>query len=293
MIEPGAVAQLVGSPVYDDSGAGLGRVTAVYLDDATDRPEWVVVRADPPDLHERFVPLVGASFGAHGELLVGVGRELVTTAPQVDVRLRHLSAEDEERLYQHYDQHDDEPGTDRRRTGPEGTRTDDTGPEETRTEDTGDAMTRSEERLRIDKISGPTGRARLRKYTVTEYVTLTVPVSHEEVRVEHEPSGPSSPPEPAGTPPSAAPGAGPAPGDEGAATTATTRTAGDAGDDVPAEAPDVVLYEERPVVTTERVPVERVRLVTRTVTEDQQIAAEVRRERIAAEGDVDAEDLPD
>jgi uncharacterized protein (TIGR02271 family) len=50
-----------------------------------------------------------------------------------------------------------------------------------------DAMTRSEERLRVGAEGIEAGRARLRKYVVTENVTTQVPVSHEEVRVEREP----------------------------------------------------------------------------------------------------------
>jgi stress response protein YsnF len=52
---------------------------------------------------------------------------------------------------------------------------------------TDDAMTRSEEQLRVGTETVEGGRARLRKYVVTENVSTTVPVSHEEVRVEREP----------------------------------------------------------------------------------------------------------
>lgn len=50
-----------------------------------------------------------------------------------------------------------------------------------------DAMTRSEGRLHVGTENVETGRAKLRKYVVTEDVTQTVPVSHEEVRIEGEP----------------------------------------------------------------------------------------------------------
>jgi len=50
-----------------------------------------------------------------------------------------------------------------------------------------DAMTRSEERLNVDTRTEQTGRARLRKYVVTEQQQMTVPVSREEVRLEREP----------------------------------------------------------------------------------------------------------
>ncbi len=48
-------------------------------------------------------------------------------------------------------------------------------------------MTRSEERLTVGTETTEVGRARLRKHVVTEDVTRTVPVSHDEVRVQREP----------------------------------------------------------------------------------------------------------
>jgi len=48
-------------------------------------------------------------------------------------------------------------------------------------------MTRSEERLNVGTEQREAGRARLRKYVVTEQQTVNVPVSHEEVvRVSNE-----------------------------------------------------------------------------------------------------------
>ena len=52
---------------------------------------------------------------------------------------------------------------------------------------TDDAMTRSEEHLRVGTEKVEAGRARLRKYVVTEQQSVQVPVSREEVRVEREP----------------------------------------------------------------------------------------------------------
>jgi uncharacterized protein (TIGR02271 family) len=48
-------------------------------------------------------------------------------------------------------------------------------------------MTRSEEQLQVGKTTEETGRARLRKYVVSENVTKTVPVSKERAVVESEP----------------------------------------------------------------------------------------------------------
>ena len=120
---------------------------------------------------------------------------------------------------------------------------------------TDEAMTRSEERLNVSTRSEQTGKARLRKYVVTEQQNVTVPVSREEVHIEREP---------------------------------ITDANVDAAMDGPAisdEEHEVPLYAERPVVETETVPVERVRLGKQTVTEQQTAGGEVRKEQIEFEGD--------
>jgi uncharacterized protein (TIGR02271 family) len=122
---------------------------------------------------------------------------------------------------------------------------------------TDDAMTRSEERLNVGTQSRESGRARLRKYVVTENVQQTVPVSHEEVRVEREPITDAN---------------------VGAATSGPT---------ISDEEHEVVLHEERPVVEKEAVPVERVRLDTETVTDQATVNEEVRKEQIDTDVDAD------
>ena len=122
-------------------------------------------------------------------------------------------------------------------------------------------MTVSEERLRVGTQRVVTGRARLVKYVVTEEVTLTVQVSHEEVRVELEPApGPASQP-------AASMNAEPA------TPAAETGARGE---------PWMILHAERPVVQLESVPVERVRLRVEMVTGQQEISGQVRKERIDA-----------
>jgi uncharacterized protein (TIGR02271 family) len=119
---------------------------------------------------------------------------------------------------------------------------------------TDDAMTRSEERLNVGTRSQEAGRARLRKYVVTENVTETVPVSREEVRVEREP-----------------------------VTDANVGKAMD-GPAISEEEHEVVLHEETPVVEKEAVPVERVRLDKDTVTEQVQVSEGLRKEEIEVDG---------
>jgi uncharacterized protein (TIGR02271 family) len=110
----------------------------------------------------------------------------------------------------------------------------------------GEYLTRSEEQLHVGTEKVQTGRARLRKVVVTEQQTVTVPVSREEVRLVREPI---------------------APGDT------VDATIGEA-------AAEVVLTEERVVVSKETVAVERVRLGTVTITEQQEVTEAVRKEKI-------------
>jgi uncharacterized protein (TIGR02271 family) len=118
-----------------------------------------------------------------------------------------------------------------------------------------DAMTRSEERLHVGTENVEAGRVRLRKYVVTENVSQTVPVTREEVRVEREPI------------------------------TEANRDAAVSGPDISEAEHEVTLHEERPVVEKETVPVERVRLGTESVTDQQTVEESVRKEHIETEGD--------
>jgi uncharacterized protein (TIGR02271 family) len=120
---------------------------------------------------------------------------------------------------------------------------------------TDDAMTRSEEELRVGTSQRERGRVRLRKYVVTEEVQRTVPVQREEVRVEREPIT------------------------EGNADAAM------AGPDISEEEHEVTLHEEEVVVEKRAVPKERVRMSKDTVTDEQTVSEEVRKERIEVEGD--------
>ncbi len=98
-----------------------------------------------------------------------------------------------------------------------------------------------------------TGRGRLRKYVTTEEVTKTVPVQREEVRIEREPITEENRDEASNRP--------------------------DKDDEH-----DVILHEERIIVTKETVPVERVHIGTETVTENVTIKEKVRKEHIDTDG---------
>jgi uncharacterized protein (TIGR02271 family) len=113
----------------------------------------------------------------------------------------------------------------------------------------------SEERLTVDKRARARERVRLRKYVVTEQVTVTVPVRREHVRLEREPIG-------------------------DAEADAGVRELGEPVPDY-----SITLLEEEIVVDKRVVPRERVTLAKHVVTENEHISEAVRREEIEVRHD--------
>jgi len=260
MIGTDTISRVIGQDVYDESGEKIGSASEVYLDDETGQPEWVTVRTGLFGTKESFVPIRNADLTDDG-ICVPVSKDRVKDAPKIDTD-GHLSPQEEQELYSYYGMGT---GTDTGMTT--GMATETTSGYATDTTDapgtvgrdtsgptTDNAMTRSEERLNVGTRSEEIGRARLRKYVVTENVTETVPVSREEVRVEREPI-----------------------------TEANIGNAMD-GPAISEEEHEVTLRAERPVVEKEAVPVERVRLDKDTVTEQTQVSEGLRKEEIEVEG---------
>ena len=239
---------LVDAEVFDPSGDKIGKVGEVYLRDDSQQPAWIMVKSGLFNNHETMVPLQGARMHEHG-VQVGVTKEKIKEAPPLDPR-GHLSEQDSMELYRHYGIRPEVPDARRPVDGPgPGGRA---GAKPTE-------MIRSEERLNVGTEQVESGRVRLHRYVVTERQQVTVPVSHEEVRVEREPIDPAR----------------------------AGRMAEGGGRLADAEE-EVVLHEEKPVVCTETVPVERIRIGTDTVTEEQTVGGEVRKERIDVEPDRNA-----
>jgi uncharacterized protein (TIGR02271 family) len=248
VLEQNQIDNLIGRDIYGLDGGKIGTAVQVYVDDQTGEPEWVTVRTGLFGTKESFVPLADANMSGD-QITVPYDKAFVKDAPSIDED-GQLSEDQEQELYGYYNRSDGQDETTvRSRTGyVEGRDT------AGRTSD--DAMTVSEERLKVGTEQREAGRARLRKYVVTENVTQTVPVQREEVRVEREPI------------------------------TEANRDTAMSGPDISSDEHEVVLHEERPVAQKETVPVERVRLDTETVTEQQTVGEEVRKERVDVEGDV-------
>ena len=254
MLSDEQIRGLIGGTAVDQNGDKIGKIGMVYFDDQTGKADWVTVNTGFFGSSESFVPLASAT--VEGDTLrLPYTKDKVKDAPTVDAD-QHLDEADEQRLYSYYGL---EYGA-----GMTGTETTDTGTadmgdrepvgHDTSGPTTDNAMTRSEEQLTVGKESRESGRARLRKYVVTEEQNVNVPVSREEVRVEREPI------------------------------TEGNRDEAMSGPAISEEEHEVVLHEERPVVDKETVPVERVRLDKETVTDQEQVSEQVRKEEIEAEG---------
>ncbi|MEU3609192.1 DUF2382 domain-containing protein, partial [Streptomyces sp. NPDC035033] len=268
MIAQEQIPTVLDHPVYDTEGKKVGDAKHVFLDDATGRPEWVTVKTGLFGTHESFVPIKDATV-VQDHLEVPYSKDRIKDAPHVDVDGGgHLDASEEQRLYEYYGiawddawQRANEPGEggwahgtgtgtgmDAGTTGTAGMtgaagmagtagaagmagRTGGLRGEESeaawRDRGTDDAMTRSEEQLHVGTEEVETGRVRLRKYVVTEEAQETVPLRREEVRVVREPI------------------------------TEANRGEAMSGPEISEAEHEVTLHEERPVVETRAVPVER------------------------------------
>ena len=294
MLSERELSAAIGSAAYGLDGEKIGTVENFFTDDRTGAPTWVAVSTGMFGTRHSVVPATDATF-TEGSVRLPVTKDAVRTAPSVSDQ--HLDPEAEALLRQHYglDAGTTPAGTTAGMTTA-GTTTAPAG-DDTTTRDlsqlpgdhraggtrqdtvsidreaardqtvpvaavptpptTDGAMTRSEEQLRVTMERYAAKRVRVVKYVVTEEVQVTVPIRREEIRIEEIPLGDGAP-----------------------ATAGALDTAGTGG--LPET---IVLHTERPVVGTEVVPVERVRLRTEWVQEHVQVRDQVRRERVDVDQD--------
>jgi hypothetical protein len=88
-----------GRDVIAPDGDRLGVVELIFLDEATDLPEWVLVRLEGADTAS-FVPLAGASV-EEDAIRVEQDRERIAAAPVLEVE-DTLTVTECRRLYEHY-----------------------------------------------------------------------------------------------------------------------------------------------------------------------------------------------
>lgn len=271
MISSNDLTALAGKNVAGPDGAKIGKIVDVYESTEGADATFVTVSTGLFGGHASFVPLTEATL-AGDTVTVPYDKELVKDAPRVDAD-QDLTSAEEDRLYQHYNltaspvptssgRHASETAIPRGSAGRDDLDGDgvfddvkDTAVgRDTSGLTTDDAMTRSEERLRVGTETVEAGRARLRKRVITKTQSATVATSREKAVLTREPI-----------------------------TAANMPQAMD-GPAISEEEHEVILTAERPVVTTEAVPVERVRMEKATVTETESVSGEVRKEHIEADG---------
>jgi uncharacterized protein (TIGR02271 family) len=238
---------ITGMDVIGRDGDRIGRAGSVFLDDETGRPEWITVETGLFGMRENFVPADQATI--EGDTLrIPYDKSTVKDAPQIEPTAGHIDETEEDALYRYYGLS---------RTGQMFGHDTDVDTRRSKAGKSDDAMTRSEERADIGVGRFETGRARLRKYVETEHVTQTVPVRKERVRVETEPI------------------------------TEANRDRAMDGPAISEGEHEVTLHEERPVVDTETVPVERVRLQKEEDVDEVPVDVDLRKERIEVDGKTD------
>ena len=240
-----AVLRWRGRDLYGRAHEKIGEITDIYVDGELGDPEWLAVKTGLFGLNVSFVPIEGAS-EMEDHVMVPFTKDEVKGAPHPDPD-GEMTPDQERRLYDYYAL--------RRRTELHGDS--DAHGDREGSEPNGDtAMLRSEEELVVGTRQRETGRARLRKYIVTEDVEQRIPVSREEVRIEREPI-----------------------------TDATADEAREASE-LRDEEHEVTLHAEEPVVEKRVVPKERVRLEKQRHADEETVEGEIRKEQIEAEGDI-------
>lgn len=242
--------------VVSTDGEKIGNVGQVYLDDVSGEPTWVTVKTGLFGSSESFVPVDAATYSAD-ELRLPYSKDVVKDAPRVEADT-NISPAEEDELYRYYGaQH----GTERYTSEYDRTRTTtDTvgvaGAAGTQRDVDADGITLHEERVDVHAAPVSEDKVRLRKYTVTENVTKTVPVTREEVRLERVPAS-------------------------------GTEVEGDAFNDRDGDVvAEVNLRNEDVVVDRDVRATENVSLDKETVTEQVQVTEPVRHEEVEIEREV-------
>jgi len=248
------IKDVAGRDVYDREDTKIGTAGELFLDSETREPEWLGVQTGLFGMKESFVPLHDAQLREDG-LHLPFNKNQVKDAPNINPDAAGLLVEQEQELFSYYGKlgwHPPQEGERKQGERKQGERKQQGG-----RVDAGkrgdEAMTRSEEQLRAGREKVETGQARLRKYVTTEQQQVTVPVEREEVRIEREPI------------------------------TDANREAATSGPEISEAEQVVTLHEERPVVGKVTEAKERVRLGTESVTEEETVSGEVRKEHIETE----------
>ena len=249
--------------VVDAQGNRIGPVQNVWLDPATDQPEFIAVKTGALRGRTHLVPLADAQLDDAGrQLRVPYRQDQIADAPHFPDDA-DLSEEDEQGVYRHYGlRRSEAPSATGLAAGggmtgqPQADMTSQQQPAPTgQDREDQQHLTLAEEQLRVGTRPVEAGRARLRKVVRTERVSEPVELRREQVTVERVPAS---------------------------------------GQEVPADAfqeqkIDVPVMREEPVVEKETRVTGQVRVDKTTETEQRTVEDEVRREDVEVDQQGDTE----
>jgi uncharacterized protein (TIGR02271 family) len=253
--------QLLGAQVTGADGKVIGTVEQVFANDADGAPAWARVHFGKTS---RFVPL-GSSQVTEDGLNVSFDAQKIVTSPKIEVD-QQMSADQADELGRYYDleapertqergksdeaQRRAKPDEAQQRAKPDEAQQPGQADEaQQRDRSDEDWLLRREERLRVGKEMTESGHVKLHRYVDQEPAEQTVELFHEEYDVERMPVAADEPP----------------------------------GGNIEEGEQDITLHEERGILSKETVPVERMRLVTERVGQDETFRDDIRRERIEVE----------
>jgi len=245
-VEP---AELAGRLARDAHGRPLGEIETVFADADGSGSRFVGIDTAEGRV---VVPVDGAEVDPTVYALdLPYMVDRISGAPTIPPETDELDPETERRVVEHFGIEETPPAEE---TAPLETALTvvepDVEPELEPEPDPADEVVLTEEQLVVDTERVPAQHVRVRKEIVEEEVTITVVLRHEELVIEREPI---------------------TPGDVPAQTAGGPRL-----DEPPIE---IVLWAEEPVVTTRAVPTERVRVLRTLGSQQQDLTAQLRRER--------------
>lgn len=92
----------IDNTVVDSAGDKVGKVTHIFYDDQTHRPEWLAIKTGMFGSNDTFVPIQGSTLDSAGQIQVAFDKDYIKEAPNIDTEDLHMTPEDERRLWQYY-----------------------------------------------------------------------------------------------------------------------------------------------------------------------------------------------
>ena len=174
------LAELRGTAVYSSEGEKIGRVEEIFMDEETQRPEWIGIGTGFFGTKRVLVPVEGASLGSD-QITVPYTTAQVKDSPDIDSD--EITQSTEAQLYSHYglgySESRSQTGLPKQASAPA-----DAQPQTERGER---EIVRSEEEVAVGTRPVEAGRVRVRKWVETEPVEMDVELRRETARVRREP----------------------------------------------------------------------------------------------------------